>query len=111
MKGFQDQFLGVLVLLLLMVSVHSALVEKQKQVVKEKVKVFNHGSFRGPRKHLINPTADQFPFQLAKLPLLIQVFVLWMKGFLRVISSQVQSASCNPLVGRPWNAYSFELTA
>ncbi|KAK3182913.1 hypothetical protein Dsin_030199 [Dipteronia sinensis] len=69
MKGFQDQFLGVLVLLLLMFSVHSALVEKQKQVVK--VKVINHGSFRGPRKHLINPTADhQFPFQLAKLPLL-----------------------------------------
>ncbi|CAL8155614.1 unnamed protein product [Prunus armeniaca] len=29
----------------------------------------NHGSFRGPRKHLVNPTATaQFPFQASQLP-------------------------------------------
>ncbi|KAL7166730.1 hypothetical protein ACSBR2_037409 [Camellia fascicularis] len=28
----------------------------------------NHGSFRGPRKHLVNPTVDQHPFQVRELP-------------------------------------------
>ncbi|CAL5436270.1 unnamed protein product [Camellia sinensis] len=27
----------------------------------------NHGSFRGPRKHLVNPTVDQHPFQVREL--------------------------------------------
>lgn len=58
------QLLGVLVLLVMTIfsdSVHSAFAEKHV--------VINHGSFRGPRKHLVNPTSDhQFSNQLAKLP-------------------------------------------
>ncbi|KAI7988900.1 hypothetical protein LOK49_LG13G01955 [Camellia lanceoleosa] len=27
----------------------------------------NHGSFRGPRKHLVNLTVDQHPFQVREL--------------------------------------------
>ncbi|KAL5794611.1 hypothetical protein ACOSP7_003205 [Xanthoceras sorbifolium] len=60
MKGLH-QFLGLLVFVVMTISLHSA---NAMAVV-----VMNHGSFRGPRKHLINPTAhQQFPFQLPKLP-------------------------------------------
>ncbi|XWS38810.1 hypothetical protein CRYUN_Cryun19dG0162300 [Craigia yunnanensis] len=41
--------------------------EKSHQMQQRKQRV-NHGSFRGPRKHLLNP-AVQHPFQLPKLPI------------------------------------------
>ncbi|GLT58466.1 hypothetical protein SLA2020_313560 [Shorea laevis] len=39
---------------------------KSHQMWKRKVRM-NHGSFRGPHKHLVNPTL-QHPFQVPKLP-------------------------------------------
>lgn len=43
-----------------------AAVAEGKHVVMRELRM-NHGSFRGPRKHLLNPTAQR-PFEAQELP-------------------------------------------
>ncbi|KAE9613265.1 hypothetical protein Lalb_Chr05g0215671 [Lupinus albus] len=57
------------IILFLLVSVLSSNTEiHTSKVVKDNRKTWmNHGSHRGPRKHLVNPTAQK-PFQALEFP-------------------------------------------
>ncbi|KAL4313734.1 hypothetical protein S83_014426 [Arachis hypogaea] len=51
-----------------LVSVHSS-TEEKKKVVWHRKPWMNHGSSRGPRKHLVNPTTlDENPLQARQFP-------------------------------------------